>query len=243
MKSVFYFLIMFLFIIGKGFTQKSPKNPIRFSKLSTSILLQRYNYNTFHSSSLSTGISYMIGFHQEFALNKLKQKDFLSFGVEYLYHSYSFRSYYFTQDTFRYYNGQMNYSYSIKQNELCIPLLYKHNFSNENNDLQGIYFQVGYVYRLLLPSTMYVSYDGQNIDVEKFHPTFKNPVVYQNGNSYAHLSIGFQKNNPQGKMKFYFEIFGRYGFSPYFIKTYNTPNNLYFQNYFLGVCFGIKWRR
>jgi hypothetical protein len=220
-----------------------PRHPVRFSKWNTGILLQKYYYNTYHSKNAERKISFLIGLHQEFTIDGNKNKNFISIGTEFIYQSFAFQSYYFTQDTLRLYNNRMDYSYRVRVNELCIPLLYKHNFSRENNDIQGIYFSVGYVYRVLLPSSLDVSKDGQNIDNTKFRPEFKIPVFNNYGNSYVHLSIGFQKNNPQGKSKMYAEIFGRYGFSPFYVKTSFSANNLYFGNYFIGFSVGIKWRR
>lgn len=220
-----------------------PKYPIRFSKLNVGILLQRYYYNIYHAKNVNSGISAILGFHQEFAIDGTKNKNFISFGLEYLHQSFSFNSYYFTQDTLRLYNGRMDFTYNVKLNELDIPVLYKYNFSRENNEVQGVYFSVGYVYRLLLPSLLLVSRDFMEITNTSFYPEFKIPVFNKHGNSYVHSGIGFQKNNPQGKLKMYAEIFGRYGFSPVLIKTDYSANNLYFGNYFIGLNVGIKWRR
>lgn len=220
-----------------------PKNPIRFSKWTAGVLLQRYYYNTFHSRDVNAGISFMTGFYQEFAVDGMKNKNFVSVGAEYLYQSFSFSSYYFTQDTMMLYNGKMDYRYHLKINELNIPLLYKHSFGRENNDVSSVYFAVGYIYRILLPSSFAVNKDGMNIKLDKFRPEFKIPVLNRYGNSYAHLSIGFQKNNPQGKMRFFVELFARYGFSPIMFKKNYSANNLYFGNYFLGFSVGMKWRR
>lgn len=220
-----------------------PKHPVRFSKWNAGILMQRYYYNTYHARNAISGISFLSGFHQEFSLDGIKNKNFMSIGAEYLYQSFSFQSYYFTQDTLRIYDNKMEYTYRVQLNELCVPLLYKHNFSRENNDMQGIYFSAGYVYRILLPSVLVVSKDGQSIDNANFRPEFKIPVLSNYGNSYVHFSVGFQKNNPQGKSRMYVEIFGRYGFSPFYVKTSFSANNLYFGNYFIGFGVGMKWRR
>ena len=257
-----FFLLLVLVLYGKNlfyaFTSYDCKNvekenffypvrfqktPMRFSKLNLAILLQRYYYNTFHSKNLNAGVSFLIGYHQELTLDRIKNKNFFSVGIEYLRQSFSFNSYYFTQDTFRLYNGQMDYLYNVRVNECNIPILYKHNFSRENNDVQGIYFSVGYVYRILLESSMTVKYQGLEQDRKSIRPSFKIGVLNKYANSYVHFNIGFQKNNPQGKMKMYIELFGRYGFSPFLVKTSFTANNLYFGNYFVGVSVGIKWRR
>lgn len=237
------FSLLFVFSVYVFALFSHPKYPLRFSKFNTGILLQRYYYNTFHSKDVSSGISFILGLHQEFAVDGTKNKNFISIGAEYIYQSFSFYSYYFTQDTFRLYNGQMNFKYHVNFNEVGVPIMYKHNFSRENNDVHGIFFSVGYVYRIILPSQVYVSSDGINAGNSSIRPVFKIPVFSKYANSYAHISIGFQKNNPQGKMKMYMELFGRYGFSPFFIRTGYTANNLYFGNYFIGVSLGVKWRR
>lgn len=219
-----------------------PKNSIRFSKVNMAILLQRYTYNSFHCRNTTAGISFMLGLHQELALNRMKQKNFLSIGIEYLHHSLSFQSYYFYEDSVRLYNGKMEYDYRVSINELGIPILYKHNFSKENNDISGIIFSIGYVYRIMLPGFLSVSYNGIGQNDDRIRPPFKIGVLNQYANSYVHLSIGYQKNNPAGKMKMYIEVFGRYGFSPFLVYTNYTATNLYFGNYFLGVSVGFKWR-
>lgn len=224
-------------------TYPPAKNPIRFSKLNVGILLQRYVYNKFHSANVKPGISYLIAFHQEVTTDRVRQKNFLSAGIEYLYHSFSFSSYYFLLDSVKFYSGNMNYDYYMQAHECNIPLLFKHNFSRENNDVQGIFFSLGYVYRILLPGRLSVSYQSREQHSEDIRPTFKIPVFNKYSNSYAHVSIGYQKNNPMGKMKMYIELFGRYGFSPFLIHTPYTANNLYFGNYYLGISIGIKWRR
>lgn len=244
-QFVYIYSLILLFVepeFVKGSVIYLPKNPIRFSKITAGILLQQYYYNHFHSGNLSAGVSYMIGFHQEFAVDGIKQKNFLSFGAEYLHQSFSFQSYYFRQDSMRVYNGIMNYRYYVSINEFCVPFLYKHNFSRENNDVQGVFYSVGYVYRILMPGKLSVHKEGMQQDAEDIRPRFKIPVWSIYGNSYVQASVGFQKNNPMGKMKMYAEVFGRYGFSPILIYTSFTASNLYFGNYFVGLSVGIKWR-
>lgn len=242
-KNKLYLLTLILYCPIYWANTPHPKNPLRFSKINTGILLQRYYFNSFHSKDVTSGSSFLLGYHQELTLDGIKNKNFFSIGLEYLYQSFSFDSYYFTQDTFRLYNGKMNFSYQVKLNELNIPLIYKHNFSRENNDVHGIYFSIGLVYRIILPSYMSVSSEGRAVNSYDIRPVFKIPVLNPYTNSYFHGSVGFQKNHPQGNMKMFFEIFCRYGFSPVLINTAQSASNLYFGNYFIGVSFGFKWRR
>ncbi len=204
--------------------------------------MQKYSFNAFHSRNINSGISYLLAYHQEFTLDKSRQKNFFSIGIEYLYHSFSFDSYYFKNDSVQLYNGKMDYNYLVRMNETGFPLLYKHNFSRENNDMSGIILSVGYVYRVMLPASVFVRYKGIKQENITIRPTFKVPVLSKYANSYAHWSIGYQKNNPAGKMKMYFEIYIRYGFSPFLIQTNYSANSLYFGNYFIGANIGIKWK-
>lgn len=238
-----FFCLFVMILYMQALPPYGNKNYLRYSRFNVAILMQKYNYNTYHSTNLSSGLSFLAAYHQEFALNKMKQKNFISIGVEFLYRSFSFNSYYFKDDSIRLYNGNMNYTYYAKINELNFPLLYKHNFSRENNDVHGVYFSVGYVYRVCLPSYIYVNFNGENQDIVKFRPQFKIGVISPNANSYVHVSLGYQKNHPSGKTKLFAEIVARYGFSPIIIKDDYTPNNLYFGNYFLGFSVGLKWRQ
>ncbi len=242
-KKYIQFSIIGIIYFFHSFYCLPPKNPIRHSKFNTAILLQQYYYNTFHSQNLKSGISFLVAYHQEFALHKMKQKNFVSIGIEYSYRSFSFQSYYFTQDTFRVYDGKMNYTYQVKAQECNIPVLYKHNFSNEANDVHGVFVALGYVYRINLPANILVNQDGRSIEETTLRPAFKIPVLSAYANSYAQFSIGYQNNNPNGKMKIYIEGIVRYGFSPIMIKTNFSASNLFFGNYFIGINVGFKWRR
>ncbi|GIV26341.1 MAG: hypothetical protein KatS3mg027_0155 [Bacteroidia bacterium] len=241
-KLLCFWLTILCFFVQPIFSFP-PKNPIRYSKFNTAVLLQRYYYNQFHSQNLKSGISFLVAYHQEFALHRMKQKNFISIGTEYSYRSFSFQSYYFTQDTFRVYDGKMNYTYQVKAQELNIPILYKHNFSNEVNDVHGLFISLGYIYRISLPTKILVNQDGRFIDEQTLRPKFKIPVLSPFANSYAQLSLGYQNNNPNGKMKMFIECVVRYGFSPILLKTNFSANNLFFGNYFLGINMGFKWRR
>ncbi len=246
MKRLFYLWIIFVgalfYLTAKAENLPIPKNFIRFSKCNTAVLLQRYSFNRFHSQNVSAGISYLIGLLQEFTLDGMRQKNFLSIGTEYLHHSFSFNSYYFYLDSVKLYDGKMDYTYHVKVNEITIPLLFKHNFSRENNDVHGIFYSIGYVYRIIIPGSITVSYNGLEQNYEKYRPHFKIGVMNKYSNSYVHMGIGYQKNNPMGKIKMYIECFGRYGFSPFLIKTDYTANSLFFGNYFVGISIGFKWR-
>ncbi len=228
--------------IADNFHQPSKyKNAWRFSKVNVGVLYQIYTRNTYHSAEAQYGMSYLFGYHNEFALNKQKQNKFISIGIEWMHHSFSYSSYYFYPDSIKLYTGNMNYRYYASMNELNFPIQYKYCFSRENNDIHGMYFCLGYIYRVTLLSHLSASFKGSEVNSSSLRPPFKIGVLSPYANSYAGISVGYQKNNPLGRMRMFMELYARYSFSPFLINTDYTANSLYFNNYTIGIALGVKW--
>ncbi len=200
-----------------------------------------YNINTKHAAISSSKLSASIGFRKEIRCDQLFQNYFL-FGVDYFFHGVNFNSYYFNQDTLQLYDKNFSAKYSLKMNELNIPLQFKHSFTRENNSLFSPYMMLGYHLRYMLPARVTVTKDG-DVQVDEFtNVKFKHAILTNKINCFVSASLGFQKNKiNSSSMGFFLEANYRYGFSQYLFQTNYSASSLYVNGSHLCILLGVTF--
>ena len=162
-------------------------------------------------------------------------------GVDYMYHGVNFDSYYFYEDSMRFYNKQMNANYSLVVHEVDIPLQVKYSLQREGNTIYSSYVFGGYSLRYLAANTLTVDYNGTNMKNGSTDLSFKIAPLHKQVNAFLNAGIGIQKNSQRLNQNAVFaEMQIKYSLSPLYINESFSPSSLFINNHFLLLTVGIK---
>lgn len=155
-------------------------------------------------------------------------KTFLLFGAEYVFHGLNYRSYFFKPDSVKLYDRKYSYNYSLRLNELHIPVEIKYLLRRVDNSLFSPYLLFGYHLRYLLPASLTVTKDGEIY--KKDHPDmlFRTSIFSKKINASLCASLGWQLNRlGSSRRTFFAEVSFQYGFSDYYFKSDYSANSMY----------------
>lgn len=219
-----------------GHSQKTPRVQ---TKISASPILAFYKANKNHAGKATQKMAFCFSLKEEIRIDK-KSQSFIAVGVDYMLHGVKFNSYYFSKDSLKLYNGNMNATYNLTVQEVDFPILIKRSFQRENNSLLSGYVFAGYSYRLLIKSQLSVSYYGDEVAYDNGNLQFKIPALNKTSSSFLFAGAGFQKNNPNKHKAVYGEIQYKYGLSPMYINQPYAPTSLFINGHFICLTVGIK---
>jgi hypothetical protein len=236
------FFIIFFFIPSVYFSlTPPPRTAGNGTRINFGPVIGFYSINKNHATRPSQKPSLLVGFKREIHLGN-EYKTFFLFGIDYFLHGLNFKSYYFDPDSLKIYDKSFSYSYSVVIQELNLPLQVKYLFKREDNSLFSSYVTAGYHLRYLLPGSVKVSQNGNQIIEDQPEIKFKNPLFNEKLNSFASLGVGWQKNSlTSSKGSFFVELNLRYGFSPYYFETSYTASSLYINSLHLSLQLGLKF--
>lgn len=217
------------------------KNPRVKTRLGISPVLSLYKVNKNHATPAKPKMAYNISLKEEIRLDR-NNREFLMFGVEYMYHGVNFNSYYFYSDSLKLYTpDHLKYKYSLTIHELDFPILLKHSFQKETNSLLSGYIFAGYYYRWLIDGQLQVTENGNEL-VNQYEPLrFKIPAFNTVNSSFLSLGAGFQKNTPLMHNAVYAELQFKYGLSPIYFSESFAPSSMYISSHFLLLTVGLKF--
>ncbi len=201
-----------------------------------------YTPNMYVTKNISQKIGVGLSITNEISLNA-SHKDFLLVGVEYFMHGINFTSFYFYQDSTRYYteNRKTN-NYSVMFHEIDIPILFKHSFHNESNKLHSLFIYGGYIHRFLLLSQISIlDNTGKKLVDNTITPTFSNPAFINFMSSFLSIGFGFQKNTQKESKAFFIDVGFRYALSGINLTEQYMPIDLNINNHFINLMIGYKF--
>jgi len=240
-KYTVLLFILFFFIPFCLFSQSSKKRSGNGNRIYFGPVIGFYKINKNHAVQPTQKMSAVVGFKRETRTGR-DFKTFFLFGFEYFFHGVNFRSYYFAPDTIKLYDKSFGYNYSLFIHELNLPVQFKYLFKREDNSLFSPYITAGYQLRYLLPGTLKVSQNGNELKDDNPDLKFKNAVLLNKINAFVNLGLGWQKNSlSSSKGSFFVELNGRYGFSPYYFETPYTASSLYIYGTHLTIQIGLKF--
>ncbi len=241
--SLFLFFLA-VFISSGCFALTPPsssKSTARGVRLGFGPALGFYSINKNHAKNPAQKMSATVFFKKEKRLSR-DYRSFFLWGVDYFFHGLSFQSYYFRPDTLKLYDKNFAYKYSLFIHELNIPLQFKYSFARENNSLFSPYVMLGYHLRYLLPGTMKITQNGNEVKTDALDLEFKHPLITSQMNAFVSASFGFQKNNTaSSKNGFFVELNYRYGFSPYYFEKDYAASSLLINASHLSLLLGLKF--
>lgn len=239
LKYIFFFLILAHF----SFCFHAP--PSKKHKSGTRIFFGPaygfYKINTNHTKNVVPKTSALFGIRKEIRCDK-EFKTYFLVGLDYFFHGYNFKSYYFNPDSIQIYDKTFPYDYSLFIHEIDLPMQMKFSFTRENNSLYSPYIMVGYHLRYLLPGKLNITQNGNTIKKDNADLKFKNPLFYNKINSFVSVSVGWQKNSVNNSnSSFFIEANLKYGFSPYYFQKNYSPTSLYTSAVHVSLLLGIKF--
>ncbi|MBL7930633.1 MAG: outer membrane beta-barrel protein [Bacteroidia bacterium] len=233
--------LLFLLCTGILFSQSSKKRSGNGNRIHFGPLVGFYRINTHHAAAPSPKMSASVGFKREQKIGR-DYRTFFLFGFDYFFHGCNFRSYYFAPDTFKIYDKNFAYNYSLFIHELDLPLQVKYLFKREDNSLFSPYVVAGYHLRYLLPARLKVSQDGNELRSDNPELKFKTPLILDQLNAMISLGFGWQKNSlSSSKGSFFAEINYRYAFSALYFQTDYSASSLFINSAHLNLQLGFKF--
>lgn len=200
-----------------------------------------YQINKNHAKASVPKKSGCVGFRKEIKFDR-DFKTFFLIGVDYFFHGLNFQSYYFRPDSIKVYDKTFAYDYNLIIQEVNLPIQVKYSFTKENNSVSSPYLMIGYHLRYLLPGTLTISQNGENIKKDRLDLFFKNPLISKKLNSFVSISAGWQKNSlNNSKTSFFAELNLRYGFSPYYFEKEYAATSLNMSSTHLSLFLGLKF--
>ncbi len=249
LKNYFkYFLLLFILSNvalltaqedGGKRLRNNRKNPVVKTRIGFSPVIGLYKPNKNHTSGAKQKLSFNVSLKEEIRLDK-NNRCFFMVGVDYMYHGLSFNSYYFYDDSIRFYNKTMNAKYNLTIHELDFPLQLKYSLKKENNSIFSSYLFAGYCYRWLLDNKLKVSYNGEDMIEKRGGLTFKLPAFSSMNSSFFSAGIGIQKNTPLKQNAVFAELQIRYATSPMYLQENFAPSSLYISSHFIYLTVGFK---
>lgn len=209
------------------------------TRIGISPVLGIYKTNKNHTVGAKPKMAFNFSLKEEIRLNK-SNTSFLMVGVEYMMHGLSFKSYYFPEDSIKFYNGKMTAKYDLVIHELDFPIQLKYSFQKENNAIFSSYIFGGYCYRWLVASNMKVANNGEAIIDKEESLKFKVPTFNPFGSSFLNAGIGVQKNTTLRHNAVFAEIQFRYALSPFYFNESYSATSMYINGHFIYLTVGFK---
>jgi hypothetical protein len=198
-----------------------------------------YKLKSYHAVNPKAGMSFSAFIKREQSFDK-SNRAFLSIGLEYLFHTVSYRSYYFNQDTLQLYDGGLNYHYRLNISEFNLPIQAKLTFKSTTNSLYTPYVSAGYNLRYIVDAQARIDQDGAKVKDEYVNLKFQTPFLYEKLNSSLCASFGVQNHRTRSNSTTVFlEICYRYGFSAYYFQTRYSASSVFISSQHLSLNIGL----
>ncbi|MBS1647402.1 MAG: hypothetical protein JST67_08690 [Bacteroidetes bacterium] len=235
---IWLFFIAF-FAYGQG--QKAGDPKICYTRISFGPAIGFYGNNPFHTANTRAGIA--IG-AQALEEVRLPKNMFFVGGLEYMYSTFMFNSYYFPNNSQpMLYTDKFTYNYSLKVHELRLNLLLRYPFGNETrNSLTG-YIEGGYVLRGLVLTHLNIISDlnSQPVFNGAVQPSYNGVMLGGRFSSGLKINIGLQHNFLRSHMAWFAQISYMQGLAKFLIQESFTPSALYISSGFLQFSVGYKF--
>jgi hypothetical protein len=184
-------------------------------------------------------MAFCFSLKEEIRLNK-SNTSFLMIGVEYMMHGLSYNSYYFYEDSMKFYNGKMTAKYDLRLHELDFPIQLKYSFAKESNAIFSSYIFAGYCYRWLIANNLKVTNDGETMVDRSEVLKFKSPAFNPVNSSFLNAGMGIQKNTTLRHNAVFAELQFRYALSPFYFNESFAPTSMYMNGHFILLTVGFK---
>lgn len=165
----------------------------------------KYKINLLHSADPKPKSAVSFFVHEEIYIRNWAS---LVSGLGYFGHGLGFSSYYFKPDELKLYNGEFNYTYSMRLHELQIPMKLKIDFSKNKQSRKAIFVQTGLVVRNVFSGSLEVTEAKTGKLVYYGDPShrFYSTLVGGKWGSNVELSIGYSKKVGTGKNAMFFSM-------------------------------------
>lgn len=236
----FIVFLFFLFTTGlQSFLFSQNKTNNFYFHLNVHTFYGHYSGNKNHASNLNFLPSYSVSFLPEIRLNR---KSSFLLGIEWFSHGTSFSSYYFKKGLPAIYDKNFDFRYSLRWNELVVPILYRSFFEGKMRDRYKYFFDVGPAIRYVYPASCTVSdktgaeiFDSKV--VTQFNPSTKNNAL----GMFFQAAWGMEFFKDDLRRAFTFSILLKYPPSRFLFQEEFTAGSLFISQLHAGVGFGIRF--
>lgn len=240
MRYFFYYILFIFSLSAFAQRQKAGEPKWHYTRVSFGPAIGFYGNNKFHAANTRAGLAIGAQVCEEI---KLPQNIFFVGGLEYMYNSLMFNSYYFPPNSQPLYNEKFTYNYSLKMNELRLNLLLRYPFGDETRNALTGYIEGGYILRALVNTHLNVTSNANSNVV--FNGTTQadyNGVAFRNHfSSGLKVNIGLQHNFLKTHMAWFVQMTYMQGLAKFLVHENFTPSSLYISSAFLQISLGYKF--
>jgi hypothetical protein len=237
MKRQFTFTLLIL-LLCNGAIADGEKTVL--TRVYTGPILGFYNNNEDYTANTKALFSFTVGMKWEYKFNGLAS---LGIGAEYVSHGLAFDSYYFAPGQQTFYDKTFPFVHKARLHEAHAPILFKYNFTKENDTPMNGYLMVGWGYRYIFASntTITSKATGDFAYVGNIQASMEYKLFTRNGGSMLLGGIGFERNFQVKHTSIYMELLYKYGLSRFRYNGSGTADPFYIKDAFLSVNMGYKF--
>jgi hypothetical protein len=208
-------------------------------RMYTGPVISSYHNNEDFTANTKARFAYSAGARTEHLFNGYGS---IAGGLEYLYHSLAFNSYYFAPGETTIYDKSFAYSHTARLHELHVPILLKYNFTKENDKPVNAYVLAGWSYRFIFASYGYIDNTSSGIHAweGKLHVTEEYHLLDKRGGSMMVAGFGFERNIQNKHRSIYGELQYKYGLSRFRYTGSGTAAPFFIKDSFVCVNLGYK---
>jgi len=239
-KCLYICLLFVLPFAAFSQNQKAGEPKLCYTRVTFGPAIGLYSNNNFHTANTRPGIALGAGAFEEIHLYKTV---YFVGGLEYMYNTMSFNSYYFEPGYQYLYNNKYNYNYSLKMQEARVNLMLRFVGGDETKNSLTAYLEAGYVLRCLLNTQMQVvsDLDGDKLFNGTTHADYQGKTLKNNFSSGFKINAGMQHNYLRSHHAWFVQLSYMQGLAPFLIHEDFTPASILIKTAFIQLGLGYKF--
>jgi hypothetical protein len=217
------------------------KGPFYQTSIAAGPVLSFYQLNAKHTSGKKSGAAFTALVRCNFRLNRSAS---INLGVQYLFHSNHFNSYYFPDSTIQLYDKNFNYTYENRFQDVSFPIGLKLKLINNKQKESCLYTELTWALKKRFASNVQInsSLYGNSVYDNKAGNDFRSRYIADRTGSTIALGFGFDKNFTDKKSGWFIGLTYCYTLNTfYYYRTANMPKNLYQIESFLWLTAGFRF--
>ncbi len=241
LKRYLHITLLFLLpLLSFGQKQKAGEPKLCYTRAFFGPAIGLYNNNNFHTANTRPGVAIGAGIFEEVHLYKTV---FFVGGIDYMYNSMAFNSYYFEPGYQYLYNNKFDYNYTLKMQEARLNLMLRFVGGDEIKNEFSTYLEAGYVLRCLFNTQMQVTSNlsGDKLFSGTTHADFMGRTLNKKFSSGFRINAGVQHNYLRSHKAWFIQLSYVQGLARFLIHEDFTPASIAIRSSFIQLCLGYKF--
>jgi hypothetical protein len=220
--------------------QKAGEPKFCYTRVTFGPAIGLYSNNNFHTTNTRPGMAIGAGAFEEIHLYKTV---FFVGGLEYMFNSLAFNSYYFEPGYQSLYNNKFDYNYNLKMQEARLNLMLRFVGGSEIKNEFSSYLEAGYVLRCLFNTQMQVTSDlnGETLFKGTTQADYIGKTLNDNFSSGFKINAGVQHNYLRSHRAWFVQLTYMQGLARVLIHEDFMPSSVAIKSSFIQIGLGYKF--